>query len=574
MKKYKNNSLVVQGQLSDYERMKGESNYLRGTISDDLLDSLTNGFKGDNFYLIRFHGMYQQDDRDLRKERIEQKLEPKYTMMLRCRLPGGVITSKQWLKIYDFALNCTFYKSIRLTNRQTFQLHGILKNKLKNTHKMLNEVGLDSLATANDVNRNVICTSNPNETIIHHQIYEFSKKVSDLLLPKTNAYAEIWLDKKKIFKTYEEEPILTKFYLPRKFKISIVIPPYNDIDIHANDMSLVAIIDVHNTTILGFNLLLGGGLSFEHSNHATVPAISKDIGFIDYKNIFSVIQSVVTIQRDWGDRTNRKQAKTRYTIKRVGLQIFKKEIEKRANVFFEKSKPYHFISRGDRFGWLKGQDQLWYYTLFIPQGRIVNTIDLKLGECLQKIAQIHKGSFRITANQNIIISEISTENKINITKLLQKYNIDNSFSNVRKNSMACVSFPTCPLAMAEAERVLDNFVNKLELLLIKYNINHEYIVFRITGCPNGCARALLAEIALVGKSFGKYNLYLGGNKIGTRIPHLYLENLDENAIFKHLDKLIFLWSSERQTKEDFGDFVIRKKIVLEVIDSFNDFWKK
>ncbi|CAL4323356.1 Sulfite reductase [NADPH] hemoprotein beta-component [Buchnera aphidicola (Thelaxes suberi)] len=573
MDKKNNSKFVVEGNLTDFERIKGDSNYLRGTIDQDLKKTLTNGFTGDNFYLIRFHGMYQQDDRDIRSERLEQKLEPKYAMMLRCRLPGGVITTDQWIKINDFAINYTFYKTIRLTNRQTFQLHGIFKHNLKQAHQMLHEINLDSLATANDVNRNVICTSNPNESNVSHQVYELSKIISQHLLPKTKAYAEIWLDKKKIFTTEDDEPLLSKFYLPRKFKISIVVPPYNDVDIHANDMSLITILDSKNN-IIGFNLLVGGGLSFEHNNKLTWPGISQEVGFVLYKDIISVVESVVTIQRDWGDRTNRKQAKTRYTLHRVGLKYFKKEIEKRSNTILLPIKKYHFISRGDRFHWIKGTNQKWNYTLFIPNGRIKNTHNFKLQSALYEIAQTYHGNFKITANQNLIISDVKEKYKKNIINIIKKYGLSNSISYIRQNSMACVSFPTCPLAMAEAERMLENFVTKLELILIDNKMFQEYIVVRVTGCPNGCARALLAEIALVGKSPGKYNLYIGGNRIGTRIPTLYEENVTESEILNKLSKLIQVWSVKRNLKESFGDFVIRIGIVKEIINPSSEFWSK
>ncbi|WP_343155059.1 assimilatory sulfite reductase (NADPH) hemoprotein subunit [Buchnera aphidicola (Kurisakia onigurumii)] len=572
--KNKDSNFIVKGILSDAERIKKNSNYLRGTIQKDLKNNITNGFEGDNFFLIRFHGMYQQDDRDIRQERIYQKLEPRYTMMLRCRIPGGVITTKQWLKIDKFAISNTFYKTIRLTNRQTFQLHGIFKNKLKLTHKMLNSIQLDSLATANDVNRNVVCSSNPYESYLHYESYKWAKKISDHLLPKTHAYSEIWLDKKKIFSN-EKEPILSKSYLPRKFKISIVIPPNNDVDIHANDISLITIPDfINKNKILGFNILIGGGLSIEHNNHSTWPAIASEIGFVSIKKILSVVESIVTIQRDWGDRTNRKNAKTRYTIKRVGIDNFKKEIESRSGIILKKNYPYFFLERGDKFGWVKGFNGLWYLTIFVPNGRIsqYNHSNIRLG--ILEIAKAHTGTFRITSSQNLIISGISENNKKKINNIAIKYNLIHNTSLLRQNSMACVSFPTCPLAMAEAERMLDGFIKKLEKIFLKNNLIDEYIVVRITGCPNNCARALLAEIGLIGKSPGKYNLYLGGNRIGTRIPSLYIENCNEKVILEKLSILITLWSIEKKNKEGFGDFVIRKKIVKEITNSSEEFWKK
>ncbi|CAL4324106.1 Sulfite reductase [NADPH] hemoprotein beta-component [Buchnera aphidicola (Eriosoma lanigerum)] len=555
--------------LSDFERIKEESNYLRGTIVDDLNDTLTNGFKGDNYSLIRFHGMYQQDDRDIRIERMQQKLEPKYAMMLRCRLPGGVITPKQWLKIDDFASKHTLYGSIRLTNRQTFQLHGILKNNLRKIHQILHDVGLDSIGTANDVNRNVLCTSNPVESFLHYEVYSWAKKISEHLLPRTKAYAEIWLNQKKIITT-ENEPILSKTYLPRKFKTGILIPPHNDIDLHANDMNLIAI--AKEEKLIGFNVLVGGGLSFEHGNHSTWPSLSTEFGFIPLNNILNVVEAIITTQRDWGNRVNRKNAKTRYTLQKYGIQKFKNEVENRSNVKFSSIRPYKFLMRGDQFGWKKGINGKWNLTLFIPGGRLRDDVNQLLKSGLIEIAKIHTGEFRLTANQNIIVANIDNANKTIIENLASRYGFMVLRSPLEENSMACVSFPTCPLAMAESERILLSFIKKLENIMIKYSVNNEKIIFRISGCPNGCGRSLLAEIGLVGKSLNRYNLYLGGNTIGTKLASLYAENLNESELFDKLDNLIQLWSNKRQLNENFGDFCIRYNIVKEIKNSILDFW--
>jgi len=561
--------IPLEKKLTDAERIKKNSNYLRGTIIEDLKNEITNGFSGDNFSLIRFHGMYQQDDRDLRIERNEQKLEPRYAMMLRCRLPGGIIKSKKWLKIDYFASKYTLYGTIRLTNRQTFQFHGILKKNLKDVHKMLHDMKLDSIGTANDVNRNVLCTSNPMESLIHQEAYEWARKISDFLLPHTKAYAEIWLDQKKVATT-DQEPILGKTYLPRKFKTTVVVPPYNDVDLYANDMNFITITE--NQKIIGFNVLIGGGLSFIHGNKNTWPFLATEIGYIPVQKILSIAEAIVTIQRDWGNRSDRSNAKTRYTINNFSLDTFKKEIEKRANTNFEPIRDYNFISRGDRFGWIKDINNNWSLTLFIQNGRIYDDDKIRLKSGLSKIANFHDGNFRITANQNIIISEVLEKNKNKIEKIAIEHGLINNISNLRKNSMACVSFPTCPLAMAEAERMLSFFITKLEKIMLRYGVEKETIILRISGCPNGCGRSLLAEIGLIGKSIGRYNLYIGGNKIGNRIPKIYKENITEKEILIHLKRLIQVWSDERKEKEDFGDFVIRKKYIKEVINPIYDFW--
>lgn len=562
--------LVVEGKLSDAERLKKQSNYLRGSIASDLNDGLTGGFNGDNFLLIRFHGMYQQDDRDIRAERAEQKLEPRHAMMLRCRLPGGIITPAQWLAIDKFAADNTLYGSIRLTNRQTFQFHGILKGNVKPAHQMLHEVGLDALATANDVNRNVLCTSNPVESVLHQEAYEWAKKLSEHLLPRTRAYAEIWLDKEKVATT-DQEPILGETYLPRKFKTTVVVPPHNDVDLHANDMNFVAIAE--NGRLVGFNLLVGGGLSIEHGNKATYARTASEFGFIPLDKTLAVAEAVVTTQRDWGNRTDRKNAKTKYTLERVGPEVFKAEVERRAGVTFAPTRPYEFTTRGDRFGWVKGIDNQWHLTLFIENGRLLDYPGRALKTGMAEIARVHRGDFRLTANQNLIVAGVAEADKAQIEQLAVSHGLMENVSHQRENSMACVSFPTCPLAMAEAERFLPQFVNRVEELMSAHGVGDEHIVLRVTGCPNGCGRALLAEVGLVGKAPGRYNLHLGGNRIGTRIPRMFRENITEDEIIATLDELVGRWAQERQPEEGFGDFTIRSGVVAPVLDPARDFWQ-
>ncbi|PQL94030.1 assimilatory sulfite reductase (NADPH) hemoprotein subunit [Apibacter adventoris] len=556
--------------LSDNERLKKESNFLRGTIENDFKDELTGGFKGDNFQLIRFHGMYQQDDRDLRAERKEEKLEPLLNVMLRCRLPGGIITPAQWLGIDKFATEETLYGSIRLTTRQTFQFHGVLKPKIKPMHQLLHRLGLDSIATAGDVNRNVLCTSNPIESELHQEAYEWAKKISEHLLPKTHAYAEIFLDGEKL-STSDNEPILGPTYLPRKFKTTVVIPPQNDVDLHANDLNFVAIQE--KGKLIGFNVLVGGGLSMTYGDKSTYPRTASEFGYIDKKDTLSIAEAVVSTQRDWGNRSNRKNAKTKYTLERVGIDNFIKEVEKRAKLKFQPIKPYLFTSRGDRIGWVKGIDKQWHLTLFIENGRILDYPKKPLKKGLAEIAKIHTGDFRLTANQNLIVSGVSENNKSRIEEIARNHGlINDEVTEQRKNSMACVSFPTCPLAMAESERFLPEFVTKVEKIMTKHKVSNDFIVLRITGCPNGCGRAMLAEIGLVGKALGRYNLYLGGDRIGLRIPKLYKENITVDEILSSIDPLIGSWSEKRIGNEGFGDFLIREKIIRPVVNPAKDFY--
>ncbi|WP_445401566.1 assimilatory sulfite reductase (NADPH) hemoprotein subunit [Zobellella sp. An-6] len=561
---------MSEQKLSDNERLKGQSNFLRGTITQDLQDELTGGFNGDNFMLIRFHGMYQQDDRDIRNERTAQKLEPLHNVMLRARLPGGIITPEQWLVIDRFAEESTMYGSIRLTTRQTFQFHGVLKRDIKHMHQTLNSTGIDSIATAGDVNRNVLCTSNPVESELHQEAYDWAKKISEHLLPKTRAYLEIWLDGERL-DTPDQEPILGATYLPRKFKTTVVIPPQNDVDVHANDLNFVAIAD--NGKLVGFNVLVGGGLAMTHGDTATYPRKATDFGFIPLSHTLAVAEAVVTTQRDMGNRVERKNAKTKYTLERVGVEVFKAEVEKRAGIQFAESRPYEFTGRGDRFGWVDGIDGKQHLTLFIENGRILDFPGKPLKTGLREIAKIHKGDFRLTANQNLIIAGVPKKDKAKIEKLALAHGlIDDTLSEQRKNSMACVALPTCPLAMAEAERFLPGFVTEIEGVLAKHGVTDDSIIFRVTGCPNGCGRAMLAEIGLVGKAPGRYNLHLGGNREGTRIPRMYKENITDRQILEDIDALVGRWAKEREAGEGFGDFVIRAGIIAPVVDSARDFY--
>ncbi|MBY7663188.1 assimilatory sulfite reductase (NADPH) hemoprotein subunit [Vibrio atlanticus] len=559
----------VLGPLADNERLKRESKNLRGTIEQDLQDRITGGFTADNFQLIRFHGMYQQDDRDIRNERAKQKLEPLHNVMLRARMPGGIITPKQWLAIDKFADESTSYGSIRLTTRQTFQFHGVLKPNIKLMHQTLNNIGIDSIATAGDVNRNVLCTTNPVESELHQEAYEWAKKISEHLLPKTRAYAEIWLDGEKLATT-DEEPILGSNYLPRKFKTTVVIPPQNDVDVHANDLNFIAI--AKDGKLVGFNVLVGGGLAMTHGDTSTYARKADDFGFVPLEKTLDVAAAVVTTQRDWGNRSNRKNAKTKYTLDRVGIDVFKAEVEKRAGVEFSESRPYEFTGRGDRIGWAEGIDGKHHLALFIENGRLLDFPGKALKTGVAEIAKIHKGDFRMTANQNLIVAGVPKSQKAKIEKLARQYGLmDDAVSEQRKNSMACVAFPTCPLAMAEAERFLPEFVTDVEDILKKHGLPEEdNIILRITGCPNGCGRAMLAELGLVGKAPGRYNMHLGGNKAGTRIPKMYKENITSAQILEEIDSLVGRWATERNDNEGFGDFTIRAGIIEEVIISKRD----
>jgi sulfite reductase (NADPH) hemoprotein beta-component len=549
--------------LSAIEKVKQASDSLRGTIKEGLADEITGSISEDDKALVKFHGMYLQDDRDRREERAEKKLERLYSFMIRLRLPGGLLSAKQWLATQDIAGEHST-GIIKITTRQTIQLHGLYKGHVKPTIQAFNEAKLHSIATCGDINRNVICAAHPQQSPIHKQIHDFAFKIDSLLLPKTKAYYEIWLDDEKLAdKKQEEDPLYQDRYLPRKFKIAIAIPPNNDVDVFGNDLGLIAIIE--NNELKGFNIAIGGGLSSTHGNPATYPRLATVIGFVSGEaNILKTIYEIVTIQRDYGNRADRSLARLKYTVDKMGVEWFKDEIGRRTGFPLEKEKDFQFTDRKDDYGWFQNSDDLWYFTPFIENGRVTDDEKVALKTALYEIASTGKLNFRFTANQNVILSDIRNEDKKAIQDILKKYGIEEytrSISALRKNSMACVALSTCPLAFAEAQRYLPSLISKIEPLLKKNGLQDEDIILRMTGCPNGCARSYIAEIGFIGTALGKYNLQLGGDHTGTRLNKVYKESLDEPAILQELDQLFGSFAKERRKGERFGDFAVRQQWV-------------
>lgn len=552
---------------SDVEDIKVRSNYLRGQLVEVLEDQLTGSIPEDENRLMKFHGSYMQDDRDLRNERKKQKLEPAFQFMLRVRAPGGVVTPEQWLMMDRISHNYG-NGTIRLTTRQSFQLHGVLKWNMKKTIQEVHNSLLTTLAACGDVNRNVMCNPNPDQSEIHAEVFEWACKLSTHLEPQTRAYHEIWLDGEKVLDSKdsqeEVEPIYGHVYLPRKFKIGIAVPPSNDVDVFSQDLGYIAVVE--NGKLIGFNVSVGGGMGMTHGDTATYPQVAKVIGFCRPEQVIDIAEKTVTIQRDYGDRSVRKHARFKYTIDDRGVDWFVEELRNRLGWGLEEARPYHFDSNGDRYGWVKGSKGKWHFTLFIQNGRIKDEEDYQLMTGLREIAKIHTGDFRLTANQNLIISEVTTQKKKKIEQLVEKYGLTDGkhYSALRRNSMACVSFPTCGLAMAEAERYLPSLLDKIEPILETNGLRDDDIVIRMTGCPNGCARPALAEISFIGKGPGKYNLYLGGGFAGDRLTKLYKENIGEAEILDSLTPIIQQYAKERQDSEHFGDFVIRAGYVAAV----------
>jgi sulfite reductase (NADPH) hemoprotein beta-component len=560
-----------EGAPSDVERIKSESNFLRGTLKEVMLDRISAGIPDDDNRLMKHHGSYLQDDRDLRNERQKQKLEPAYQFMLRVRLPGGVATPSQWLVLDELA-DKNGNGTLKLTTRQTFQMHGILKWNMKNTIQEIHSTLLDTIAACGDVNRNVLCTSNPYQSEIHMEVYEWAKHLSNYLLPRTRAYHEVWLDEEKVAGSPEVddvEPMYGPLYLPRKFKIAIAVPPSNDIDVFSQDLGLIAIVE--DGKLIGFNVAIGGGMGSSHGDKETYPQLAKIIGFCTPDQIQDVAEKVITIQRDYGNRSERKNARFKYTVDRLGLETVKEELENRLGWSLGEAKPYHFDDNGDRYGWVKGVQGKWHYTLFIQNGRVADSDDYKLKTALREIAKVHKGEFRLTANQNVIIADVSSQKKKKIIELIEQFGLTDGshYSALRRSSMACVALPTCGLAMAEAERYLPKLIDKIDDILDETGLRDKEITIRMTGCPNGCARPGLGEIAFMGKAVGKYNMYLGAAFDGSRLNKMYRENIGEEEILSELRVILSRYAKEREQEEHFGDFVIRAGIVQATTDGTN-----
>jgi len=563
---------MSEPKLAANEGIKIRSNYLRGTIAEGLADLSTGSLSEDDQQLLKFHGSYQQDDRDLRPDRRKHRLEKAYSFMIRIRVPGGVATPKQWLDT-DHIAEVYANGTIKLTTRQAFQLHGVIKSNLKRTVKEINDAAMDTIAACGDVNRNVMCNPNPYLSSVHAEVLKAAQDISTHLTPNTGAYHEIWLDGEKIKTTeVDEEPIYGKTYLPRKFKITIAVPPSNDVDIFANDLSFIAIVE--NDKLIGYNVAVGGGMGMTHGNEATFPRLADVIGFCTPDQVVEVSEKVVLVQRDYGDRTDRKHARLKYTIEDRGWEWFLAELNKYLGYDLQPVKPYVFEDNGDRYGWVEDEVGNFHYTLFVEGGRVLDTANYPMRTGLREIAKIHDGDFRLTANQNLVIANISSKKRAEIEALLEKYGMAHSHeqSALRLSSIACVALPTCGLALAEAERYLPKVVTDLEETMEEAGLRHDSITIRMTGCPNGCGRPFISEIGFVGRGPDRYNVYLGGGHAGQRLSKLYRQDLEASEIQELLSPILHKYAKERNEGEHFGDYVIRAGYVVATTQG-NDFHK-
>ncbi len=548
--------------LSANEGIKERSNFLRGTILESLSDESTGSISADDAQLTKFHGTYMQDDRDLRASLIKEKKEKAFSFMIRVRVPGGVCTPAQWLGIDDLA-DKFGESSLKLTTRQAFQLYGILKKNLKQTMKEINDTLLDTLAACGDVNRNVMSPANPFESELHQQALDVAQKIHDHLTPRTSAYAEIWLDgeKKSAVGEEEEEPIYGKTYLPRKFKIAVALPPRNDVDVFSNCLGFVGIPE--GDKVIGYNVLVGGGLGMTHGKTATYPRLADIIGFCSPEQVVQVAEEIVKIQRDHGDRSDRRHARMKYTVEDKGPDWILEELNRRLGWSLEKARDFQFDSTTDRYGWTQDADAKWAYGLFVEGGRLRASGKNQGRLALRQIAEEVPCQFRLTANQNVIIARIDQGDKERVERILRSHGVvlPDQLSGIRLNSIACTALPTCSLALAESERYLPKLVDELETIIGNLGLRDQSIAIRSTGCPNGCGRPYLGEIGLVGKAPGKYNLYLGAGLDGTRLNKLYRPAISHEEIVQELTPVLQDFASNRETDERFGDFCIRKGYV-------------
>lgn len=546
------------------EFLKEASRYLRGTIADGLARVETGAIAEDDTQLLKFHGSYMQDNRDVRGERAKKKLEKAFSFMIRLRIPGGLVTASQWRQLDDVA---TTYAngSLRVTTRATFQFHEVIKSNLKRTMQAINAADFDTKAACGDVNRGVMAAANPYLSAVHRTAYDLARRVSDHLVPRSGAYHEIWLAGEKVEDASrpakeDDEPIYGKHYLPRKFKIVFAVPPVNDVDVFAHDLGFIAIVE--KGELKGWNVTVGGGMGMTHGETATFPRTGDVMGFCTTDQVVDVAEKVLTVQRDWGNRANRARARLKYTIEDRGLDAYRAEVERRLGHALGEARPFRFTSMGDEIGWRQGADKKWHLTLFVEAGRIKDVPGRTLRTALREIAQAGGVDFVLTGNQNVIIANVGARQKARIEATLKAHGVSIATSSgLRRNSISCVALPTCGLALAESERFLPELITALEGSLDKAGLTDDDIVIRMTGCPNGCGRPYLAEIGLVGRSPGLYNLYLGAAFDGTRLNKLYAQDVGKARIVELLEPLLLRYAKERDEGERFGDFVIRAGVV-------------
>ena len=539
------------------EGIKAASHHLRGNLAAEMADVSTGAISEQSGQLTKFHGLYLQDDRDQRNILKKEGREKAFSFMLRVRLPGGRATPEQWI-VLDKLADQLASPSLKLTTRQTFQFHGVLKGNVKPLIQGMHRVLLDSIAACGDVNRNVMAPPNPERLPLLAQVYEHARAWSEYALPKTRAYHEIWLDEEMVAGGEEREPMYGDTYLPRKFKTGFVLPPVNDVDVFSQDLGFIAIEE--GGCLAGYNVTVGGGQGMAHGQTQTFPRLADVIGFIAPQQVNAIGEAVLTTQRDFGDRTNRRHARLKYTIEDRGLPWLKDEVERRSGIVFEPSRPFHFSTIEDPLGWHACADGTWFYGLHILSGRIRDREGWPMKTALREIAGVHAGDFRLTASQNLTISGVTAAQRPVIDAILARHGLanENARSGLRRNALSCVALPTCGLAVAESERVLPDLIEKIETVLDEAGLREDAISLRITGCPNGCARPYLAEIGFVGRAANRYALFLGAAYNGTRLNRLVSPSITPEDAVQLLSPIIKRYALERRDGEHFGDFCDRE----------------
>ncbi len=573
--------------LNPVEEAKVTSRYLRGTIGEELADGNDHFGKGSEA-LLKTHGTYQQDDRDARAAARAAggggKAEKSFIFMVRTRIPGGKMTSEQMLAelaICDELGNAT----LRITTRQGLQHHGIPKTTLKECIRRINDIKLTTLAACGDVNRNVMCCPAPHHfDPVHEQMQKLADDLAEHFKPKTKAYYEIWLkdtctgeqtclqgDEAETDANYKAptaalaehngdgvEPIYGSTYLPRKFKMAIGLPGDNCVDMYANDLSLMAICE--NFNVVGYNVLVGGGFGVTPSAKKTFPAVAQRLCYVRAEQAIGVAEAIVKVQRDFGNREDRKRARLKYLLHDRGLAWFKAKVEEYYGEALPEPHADDVWGFDDHLGWHEQGDGRWFYGLNVENGRIKDEGDFRLKSALYKICRELKPSLRLTAHQSILFCDLSADERGTLEQTLRDHGIklSHEISTVRRWSMACVAWPTCGLSITEAERALPGVIDELERELAKIGLAREAFTVRMTGCPNGCARPYNSDIGLVGKAAGKYTVFVGGRLLGDRLNFIFKDSVPEDVLVPTLLPLFHYFKHERAADETFGDFCLRK----------------
>lgn len=553
--------------LSPVEGFKIESNFLRGDIAQELIDE--NDFFGKaSIQLLKNHGMYQQDNRDARAEKraagTTGKTDKAFNFMIRTKIPGGKLTSAQLLAELDLCdeLGNT---TLRITSRQGLQLHGILKSNVKRTIARINEIQLSTLAACGDVNRNIMCCPAPHHGDgVHDQLQALADALAVHLCPRTRAYHELWLRDDNGEDTLvgggepDHEPIYGPTYLPRKFKLGIGLPEDNCVDLYTHDLGLLAIVE--QGKLVGFNVLVGGGMGVTPSAKKTFPALAKRMAYCTVDQAIEVVTAVIMVQRDFGNRADRKIARLKYLIHDHGLAWFKAKVEE--YVGYQLPEPHRSDVHGfdDHMGWHEQGDGRLYYGLNVENGRIHDTDTVRLKTALREICRKLNPSIRLTSHQSILFCDLAPQVRGELETMLRSHGVKLSeeISNARRWSMACVAWPTCGLSITESERALPGIIDQLEVEVAKLGLSNEVFTVRMTGCPNGCARPYNSDIGIVGKAANKYTLFVGGRVLGNRLNFIYRDMLSDVELVSSLVPLFVYFKQARDAGESFGDFCARK----------------